>query len=34
LKRILILGGSGFIGNALYRELSPYYNTYATYYAS
>jgi len=34
LKRILILGGSGFIGNALYRELSPYYNTFATYYAS
>lgn len=30
-KRILILGGSGFIGQALYRELCPYYNTYATF---
>ena len=34
MKRILILGGSGFIGNALYKELSPFYNTFATYYAS
>jgi dTDP-4-dehydrorhamnose reductase len=31
LKPILILGGSGFIGNALYKELSPYFATYATY---
>ncbi len=29
--RILILGGSGFLGNALYKELCNYYNTYATY---
>ncbi|MFD2551040.1 sugar nucleotide-binding protein [Bizionia sediminis] len=29
--RILILGASGFIGNALYKELCPYYNTYGTY---
>ena len=34
MKRILILGGSGFIGHAIYKELSPYYNTYATYYSS
>lgn len=25
------MGGSGFIGHALYRELSPYFDTYATY---
>ena len=28
---ILILGASGFIGEALYKELSPYFNTYGTY---
>ena len=31
MKSILILGGSGFIGNCLYKELAPYYNTFATY---
>lgn len=30
-KKVLILGGSGFLGNAIYRELCNYYNTYATY---
>jgi dTDP-4-dehydrorhamnose reductase len=30
--RILILGGSGFLGGAIYRELCAYFNTYATYY--
>lgn len=30
-KRILILGGSGFIGNALYKELHSYYDVHATY---
>ena len=30
-KRILILGGSGFIGHALYKELCNYYDTYGTY---
>ena len=30
-KKILILGGSGFLGNALYKELYNYYDTYATY---
>ena len=29
--RILILGGSGYIGNALYKELGPYFRTYGTY---
>ncbi|MDX1470334.1 MAG: sugar nucleotide-binding protein [Flavobacteriaceae bacterium] len=29
--KILILGGSGFIGNALYKELCSYFDTYATY---
>jgi dTDP-4-dehydrorhamnose reductase len=30
-KKILILGGSGFLGNAIYRELCNYFDTYATY---
>lgn len=29
--RILILGASGFIGNALYKELYAYFNTFGTY---
>ncbi len=32
MKKILILGGSGFIGNSLYRELYPYFDTYGTYF--
>ena len=30
-KRILILGASGFIGNAIYKELCSYFDTYGTY---
>lgn len=30
-KKILILGGSGFIGNSLYKELCNYFDTYGTY---
>lgn len=30
-NRILILGGSGFIGNALYRELLSYFEVHCTY---
>ena len=30
-KKILILGGSGFIGNAIYKELLAYFDTYGTY---
>lgn len=30
-KRILILGASGFIGNAVYKELCSYFDTYGTY---
>lgn len=30
-NRILILGGSGFIGNALYKELLSYFEVYCTY---
>jgi len=30
-KKILIFGGSGFLGNALYKELNSYYDTYATF---
>lgn len=33
-KKILILGASGFIGNALYKELCNYYATYGTYFSS
>ncbi|MDX1270409.1 sugar nucleotide-binding protein [Bizionia paragorgiae] len=29
--RILILGASGFIGQAIYKELCPYFRTYGTY---
>ena len=34
MKRILILGASGFIGQALYKELSPYYATFGTYHSN
>ncbi len=30
--RILILGASGFLGNAIYKELCPYFNTFGTYF--
>jgi dTDP-4-dehydrorhamnose reductase len=30
-NKILILGASGFIGNALYKELRPYFDVYGTY---
>ena len=32
MKRILILGASGFIGNILYKELNSYYDTFGTYF--
>lgn len=32
LKKILILGASGFIGGALYKELCSYFDTYGTYH--
>lgn len=31
MKKILILGASGFIGNALYKELCSYFDTHGTY---
>ena len=34
MARILILGGSGFIGNALYKEFCSYFDTYATYFTN
>ena len=34
MARILILGGSGFIGNVLYKELCSYFDTYATYFSN
>ena len=30
-KKILILGASGFLGNAIYKELCNYFDTYGTY---
>src|SRR5690606_13252955 len=32
--KILILGASGFIGNALYKELCSYFDTYGTYFTN
>lgn len=32
-KKILILGASGFIGGALYKELCNYFDTYGTFYS-
>ena len=34
MKRILILGASGFIGNALYKELCSYFDTHGTYHSN
>ncbi|GGW32885.1 sugar nucleotide-binding protein [Arenibacter certesii] len=34
MNKILILGASGFIGNAIYRELNSYFDTYGTYYSA
>ena len=31
MNNILILGGSGFIGYSLYKELSPFFNTFGTF---
>ena len=31
MKAILILGGSGFLGNAIYKELGAYFNTFGTF---
>lgn len=31
MEKILIIGASGFIGNALYKELCSYFDTYGTY---
>ncbi|WP_149276356.1 sugar nucleotide-binding protein [Pareuzebyella sediminis] len=33
-KKILILGASGFLGNAIYKELCNYYDTYGTYFSA
>ena len=31
--RILVLGASGYLGNAIYKELCIYFNTYGTYFS-
>ena len=33
-QRILILGASGFLGNAIYKELLSYFDVSGTYYSS
>ena len=33
-NRILILGASGFIGNAIYKELTSYFDVYGTYHTA
>lgn len=33
-KKILILGGSGFLGNVIYKELCNYFDTYGTYFTA
>lgn len=33
-KKILILGGSGFLGHAIYKELCNYFDTYGTYFTA
>jgi len=33
-KRIVILGASGFIGNAIYKELCSYFKTFGSYHTS
>ncbi|MEM6686574.1 MAG: sugar nucleotide-binding protein [Bacteroidota bacterium] len=34
MNRILILGASGFIGQAIYKELCSYFDVYGTYYSN
>ena len=34
MNNILILGGSGFIGYSLYKELSPFFKTFGTFYSN
>ena len=33
-KKILILGASGFLGNAIYKELCNYFDTFGTYFSA
>ena len=32
MKRVLIIGGNGFVGSALYKEFNSYFDTYATFH--
>ena len=34
MKNILILGGSGYIGYSLYKELRPFFKTFGTFYSN
>jgi dTDP-4-dehydrorhamnose reductase len=33
-NRVLILGASGFLGQSIYKEFSPYFKTFGTYYSN
>ncbi|MBM1107835.1 sugar nucleotide-binding protein [Aurantibacter crassamenti] len=33
-KKVLILGGSGFLGQSIYKELCKYFDTYGTYFSA
>ena len=32
MKKVLIIGGNGFVGNAIYKEFNSYFDTYATFH--
>ena len=32
MKKILIFGGSGFLGNTIFKELNPFFDLYCTYF--
>lgn len=32
MRKILIFGGSGFLGKAIYKELNPFFNVHSTFY--
>ena len=33
-NRVLVLGASGFLGQSIYKELSPYFKTFGTYFSA
>ena len=33
MNKILIFGGSGSLGQAIFKELNPFFDVYCTYYS-